>query len=205
MSAMISWVIGEIACMSAHGKSTVIGIEGDVYLFRDEQGVVFSFDASVVEDKKPKEQRPKGAGCRARAIDGRLLHPKVIGFLASRAELFAEVRGSCKAWFEKEYKHPTTDLAGRLAYIGNNKWGEELRVKFIATDDEMVELGLVDMALPIKQCHGHYVINCNKFWWHLVGLGFRLGNKHDVNKIRDGIGFGGCEDFERWLTGKVAA
>ena len=71
-----------------------------------------------------------------------------------------------------------------------DKWGNELRVTFDATDDE---LGLLDFgpdvvvrqnpSSPGRSCR----INRNAFWWHLIRLGFRMGNHQDTNVMRTRI------------------
>jgi len=113
-----------------------------------------------------------------------------LGFLASRARIEAIVPPRSQRGFEDQYQElkgyrPTP---GRDMYYlhdpGIDKWGTELRVSFVATDDELKRL---DFGPDVVEVPGpgpnDWRINNNKFVWDLFRLGFRLG----ADQVRSAI------------------
>ena len=63
----------------------------------------------------------------------------------------------------------------------DDKWGAELRINFSARAD-------LEFPPAVQSRSGARAgtlrINNNQYWWQLVQVGFRLGTRHDVDRVR---------------------
>lgn len=116
-----------------------------------------------------------------------------LGYLASHGRLEAEVPEAAQRAFESRYQATTESVAtaGSNNYVllsGENKWGVELRIYFSTPSAGRgifcfgTGINVVDSVRPNESR-----INNNAFWWRLLAIGFRLGNRQDVDRIRNCI------------------
>ena len=130
------------------------------------------------------------------AAEARARHPhqsaayfRTLGFLTRHGDFQAEVPPKSRATFEDRY-HAIT---GRRPVLHNNgyfpidavtnddKWGAELRINFPDRADLTFPPAVQSRA---GASPGTLRINNNQYWWQLVQVGFRLGTRHDVERIR---------------------
>jgi hypothetical protein len=114
-----------------------------------------------------------------------------IGYLASRADLQAELLPKAVAAFAEKYRtltgmKVTRDTPGLYVLDRDaNKWGPELRIYFDATP---TQLGTLDFPEFVEVRDGHqanqYRINSNAFFLKLLEWGFVLGPNQDFKRIR---------------------
>ncbi len=80
-----------------------------------------------------------------------------------------------------------------------NKWGIEMRLYFIQNDN--IPDPLRDLAVSSTYGRPEYIqynarINNNDFIWRLIEHGVRLGNRQDLNRIRNTVPKEFLENFE---------
>jgi hypothetical protein len=132
-----------------------------------------------------------------------------VGFLSARARLRAEVPPRSKVIFEKRYQEKTGNI---LSNTTNgycilskdevyNKWGPELRIVFPAEERELAGLYFGEQ-INVQNYKsfpdvGLYVINNNAFFYHLLEMGFDIGNRHDPDNVQKRIPTILIDDFNR--------
>lgn len=116
---------------------------------------------------------------------------QALGFLAARSRIEAIVPSKAREGFEQTYARSTGEKAvpGRDMYYLHadpkvDKWGVELRVSFLASDNER---HAIETAMEITTVAGsepgEHRINNNGFIWRLFQTGFRLGLEQELNRI----------------------
>jgi len=118
-----------------------------------------------------------------------------LGYLASRCSIYAQVPEWLGAEFANVYRKSTgkslssIDSGLHLLKHDANKWGLTLTAHFVASKQVFDGLDFGDDIEPHeepKTADGWYVSN-NAYIWQLLGLGFVLGGKQDVDSIRRNI------------------
>ena len=147
----------------------------------------------------------KGSGSAAR----NRRYFRSVGFLTSRMTMMeAIVPHKARAGFEETYRQlsgtgPGTSHHGYYVHGPHiDKWGNELRVTFDATNAELQGLDFgshVEAVVNPGSVGSSWRINRNAFWWDLLRLGFRLGNVQDVELIRNSVPIVYREDFDDGL------
>ena len=143
-----------------------------------------------IEQETAQLEPYQGAG--AQDSNGRYF--RTLGFLASRITMMeAIVPYRSRAGFVRDYRTRTgiPPQDGDIGYYVHqeqvDKWGNELRVTFDASGDELGLLNFgpaVGVVVNPSNRGVSWRINRNVFWWHLIQLGFRMGNQQDTNVIR---------------------
>ena len=132
-----------------------------------------------------------------------------IGFLVSRITMMeAIVPYRARTGFAETYRQisgnrPSDGVQGYYVHGPEiDKWGNELRVTFEASSDELsnLDFGLgVEAVVNPSRVGSSWRINRNAFWWDLMNLGFRLGTVQDFEMVRNSIPFVYREEFDRGL------
>lgn len=109
-----------------------------------------------------------------------------LGFLSKYGRFDAELPNKAVANFLSNYKNLTGIQVSNnhtgISSLGDvDKWGPELRIYF-PTTDKNIDLG-EDIVIRDGQTSNIKRINNNSVWNKLIRIGFRLGNKHDIDKI----------------------
>ena len=134
---------------------------------------------------------------------------RTLGFLASRITMMeAIVPHRAQSGFVRDYR-ASTGISARDGDVGFyvhkeqvDKWGNELRVTFDASENqlELLDFGpRVNVVTNPSNRGRSWRINRNTFWWHLVQLGFVMGNQQDLHLIRDRISREYREEFDNGL------
>ena len=120
-----------------------------------------------------------------------------IGFLASRITMMeAIVPPKSQAGFVQSYREITGNAPqeGAIGYYVHHqqvdKWGNELRVTFNASETELQDLDFgpgVEAVVNPGSISTSWRINRNVFWWNLLRLGFRMGNQQVSGEIRERV------------------
>ena len=173
------WVVGN-SVVTAKGKCTVVFVGEGAVRLRDEAGG--EFDLIMREPAPIAAERKTRRSSLSQPIDARMLSPAVVGFLLSRATLYAEVKVDRQERFVDKYKFSEGDDMGCFLLIQDKKWGNELRIRIRASKYEVEALGIADLL--IDGGSGTFEINSNRLWWKLHGIGFKLGKSHDLQVIR---------------------
>jgi len=132
-----------------------------------------------------------------------------LGFLAKRVTMLeAIVHPRAQAGFVETYR----SIVGRSPSVGQDgyyvhepeadKWGNELRVTFDASGEEIEELDLgPDVEIVVNpSAYGYsWRINRNAFWWYLLRLGFKMGHAQDIQLIRAKIPHSYLNDFDEGI------
>jgi len=115
-----------------------------------------------------------------------------LGFLVSRSTMLeAIVHPRAQAGFVETYRtitgqRPATGQEGYYVHVpSTDKWGNELRVTFTATDAELTALDFgSDINVRVNPgTAGSWRINNNRFWWFLLRMGFNMGGRQSQNVI----------------------
>jgi hypothetical protein len=109
-----------------------------------------------------------------------------LGYLSMNGRFDAELPNKAVSSFLNQYKNLTgsqisTSHTGISSLGDVDKWGPELRIYFPVTDKK-IDLG-EGITIRDGQTPNIKRINNNSVWNKLVRIGFRLGTKHDLEKI----------------------
>lgn len=132
-----------------------------------------------------------------------------VGFLASRITMMeAIVPPKAQAGFVQSYREITgnTPQESAIGYYVHHqqvdKWGNELRVTFNASETELQYLDFgpgVEVVVNPGSISTSWRINRNAFWWNLLRLGFRMGNQQVLGDIRERVPQVYREDFDNGI------
>ena len=135
----------------------------------------------------------QGAG----ALDRNRQYFQSLGFLASRITMMeAIVPPRAQAGFVQTYREITGNAPqdGAVGYYVHrpqvDKWGNELRITFDASDTELQDLDFgtgVEVVVNPGNVNTSWRVNRNAFWWNLLRLGFRMGNQQAFDVIRERV------------------
>ena len=133
-----------------------------------------------------------------------------IGFLAKRATMLeAIVHPRAQEGFVETYRNivgrpPRAGQEGYYVHAPSaDKWGNELRVTFEASDEELNQLDLgpgVEVVTNPSAPGLSWRINRNAFWWKLQTIGFRMGGYQDIQAIRTRIPPQYLSDFDEAIA-----
>ncbi len=187
------FMVGDVYC-NRFGKYKVLAIENS------------TMTVEYLDGKKTGEQQSldmKGQGkvyCNmmremTRLFPvARLSYFRTLGYLVSHGRFEAEVPRSSQASFELRYKTETGQIAIPdhdnyfLLHTESDKWSAELRIYFPSPRAGVDSLDFGDEVTVVSSTRADECrINNNTFWWRLMAVGFRLGNKQDVQRIRNSI------------------
>ena len=134
----------------------------------------------------------------------------ILGYFSSpkrRTKLDAEVPPGKENNFEEKYERITgtrlmpNDSNYYILHEGVNKWGVELRIYFIITDNESVPNTVLDLRVSPPPGSGYNSrINKNLFIWPLIEHGFRLGDNQNIEQIRNYVPAEYMDSFENGLN-----
>ena len=113
-----------------------------------------------------------------------------LGFLSVNGRFDAEIPNKAMQNFLDQYKQLTGERISSnhvgISSLGEvDKWGPELRIYFPVTE-KTIDLGS-DATVRDGQTSNIKRINNNSIWNKLVRIGFRLGQKHDIEQIKKSI------------------
>lgn len=182
------FIIGE-RYVGRRGEYTVVGIDGNLLRIVYDDGTQAEGEIEIW-----------ARVYRNILAEYKALHPRqsdgyfcFLGFLSKQGDFQAEVPPQSRDGFEERYslltgQRPNQHSQGYYPiHIDTiwDKWAPELRIYFPETHSTF------DLPPGVEVRAGHEAtsvrINNNRFWWQLVGIGFRLGREHDVNRIRESI------------------
>ena len=122
---------------------------------------------------------------------------RTLGFLASRITMMeAIVPPKAQRGFVQTYRaitgnRPRDGVVGYYVHYERvDKWGNELRITFDASQDELQGLDFgpgVEVVVNPGNVGISWRINRNAFWWNLLRVGFKMGNHQNVGTIRQGV------------------
>ena len=205
----IEFKVGETYNHAKFGKYTVFSISGDKMLVRLGEGEESEFKeltvriaASMIFNEKCKEA--KALNKKSVVVNGNENQVAyTIGRIAKNGLLCCTgIKDKLYEAFKFRYEKASGCVIEKLENIAllcddMNKWGTELTINLpknfltdsISGDDSNSDNDIY--SLPegtnfIKNKDGSCTINDNKFWWSLVeNFGFVLGNKQDIEIIKD--------------------
>jgi hypothetical protein len=192
---------------------TVLGIQGTKLLVRFDDGSTGTLDTEVqrrIIANMALELKSLTRGVDPANLDLRRKFIFSIGFLATSADLQAEVPPKSRASFERKYRDikgrniPPT-VTGYYPLIGDdiNKWGPELRIYFYATEAEIDELYFGEyVEVRDGTQPAQYRINNNAFFYQLLGMGFDFGPEQDIDRIQQSIPASLRGEFDCGVTTK---
>ena len=135
---------------------------------------------------------------------------EILGYLSSpirRTRLDAEVPPGKENNFEEKYEviTGTRPIPNKSNYYilheGVNKWGVELRIYFIITDNDSVPNTIKELKVSPPPGSGYNSrINKNSFIWPLIENGFRLGDNQNVEQIRNYVPVEYINSFDNSLN-----
>ncbi|MFN7943801.1 MAG: hypothetical protein U0Z53_00365 [Blastocatellia bacterium] len=113
-----------------------------------------------------------------------------LGFLSKNARFEAELPKKAVTGFLTTYSNLTGEHINvnhiGISLLGDvDKWGAELRIYF-STPGFEPDLG-PGIDVRAGQSPDIWRINNNSLWQRLVAVGFRLGNSHDIQKIKETV------------------
>ena len=130
-----------------------------------------------------------------------------LGFLASHVTMMeAIVPPRAQAGFVQTYRgiagsRPQDGESGYYVHHQQvDKWGNELRITFGASDAELQSLDFGPNVEPVMnpaRTGVSWRINNNAFWWTLLRLGFKMGSHQILDEIRERIPQVYRRDFDR--------
>lgn len=132
-----------------------------------------------------------------------------LGYLASRATMLEAIvhpkaqDGFVATYFGITGQLPSNGQVGYYVHVpSTDKWGNELRVTFTATNEEKSELDLgPGVNIVVNPGHrGSWRINKNSFWWSLLKLGFKMGSQQSLDKIAAKVPRPHKGDFDTGVT-----
>lgn len=113
-----------------------------------------------------------------------------LGYLSSNGRFDAELPNKAVSNFLSQYQKLTDSQVSSshagISSLGDvDKWGPELRIYFPVTHKE-IDLG-EGITIRDGQTPNIKRINNNAVWNKLVRMDFRLGNNHEVEKIKNSV------------------
>lgn len=113
-----------------------------------------------------------------------------LGYLSVKGRFEAELPNKAVSNFLSQYQKLTGEQITAnhtgISSLGDvDKWGPELRIYFPVTDQDII-LG-EGIIIRDGQTPNIKRINNNSAWNKLIRIGFRLGNNHDIEKIKKSI------------------
>ena len=150
----------------------------------------------------PTLEPNRGAG----TLDRNRRYFRSVGFLACRITMMeAIVPPKAQADFVQTYREITgnTPREGAVGYYVHrqqvDKWGNELRITFDASDAELQNLDFgagVNAVVNPGSLKASWRINRNAFWWKMLRLGFRMGNQQSLDEIAEGVPLDHSGEFD---------
>jgi len=135
------------------------------------------------------------------------LYTKTLGFMAKNSLIMALITQSDIKNFNRKFlrllgEYPDEDSNGYCIHVGK-AWSSTIRVIFKMPDGLFTNdfrFGIVN-KLDIKTGSGKDELNINNIIWgfDLLSMGFNLGSKHDIEKIKSNIPRKYLTDFEEGL------
>ena len=117
---------------------------------------------------------------------------RTLGYLCGHGFIEAIIPYKSKAGFDNTFMR----IKGRLPcqdengyYIHNpavDKWGVEMRLTFTKTETSILDFG-GSYTIVNSPDQTKLRINSNELCYHLLQIGFNLGEQHDASKIRANI------------------
>jgi hypothetical protein len=195
-SSALKFIVGG-RYQNRRGEYEVLDIRGRTLRVRYDDGEEADLDAEMqarIAQNMQLEARSVEpyAGGTSQSRNRRFF--RSLGFLAIRASMLeAIVHPKAQEGFVQNYRI----ITGRRPAIGEDgyyvhvpsadKWGNELRVTFTATSQELDGLDFgpdVNVVSNPSSPGMSWRINNNGFWWRLLKLGFKMGSNQMVAEIR---------------------
>lgn len=201
------------------GEYKVLQISRDRMRVEYEDGtrqvLTISVQAQIIRNmtagtSRPTPSRSVNSPNRSRRFFTSRYDYRIIGFLAYRITMMeAIVPPKSQSGFIETYREivgaPPRDGADGY-YVhreGVDKWGNELRITFDASESELVGLRFEPKINVVRDPGSSglsWRINNNTLWWDLLRFGFGMGTKQNIDNIRERIPDRFKGDFDQGIT-----